>query len=462
MKAGIVEFVRTAFRKNHGKITLPVYNKPADCGGRCLFCIWEPGLTRSTTRNEDTLMAQAKEWHPTGQLGRRLEAYGLSLGEGLKYDIAVKGDSFCRHEPAYLSEYFRLIYGFFNQQPASSLEEAIASQADAPDRCVTVKVETRPDQIDEAWCSLLASFGVSTVELGVQSLDDRLLTINERGHPVATVRNATQLLKAHGFEVVYHMMCGMVGSSVALDIEVLRERLWEPGFCPDAIKLYPCLLLDNPRAQRRLWKYRHSPDWEPLDDTSYSRLLDEVIPHLPPYVHVNRVQRLIDPAQVVLGPRGPVNREKYSGHTACLWQRSVAQRRSDLHVDFSNYTVGAHRQDCGYSVEATTDDGGCVLGYGRIEVYGELAVIRDVRVLGDMLPVGSRDSEGLGVQHIGIGKALMRKMESIARREGCLGVLLRASPGTARYFERLGFQGGAGRTLRKQLGGSAQRGSSAA
>ena len=49
---------RTAYRDSHGRVTLVFYNRPRHCGGTCLYCISDPGFTKSTVANEDTRLAR--------------------------------------------------------------------------------------------------------------------------------------------------------------------------------------------------------------------------------------------------------------------------------------------------------------------------------------------------------------------------------------------------------------------
>jgi histone acetyltransferase (RNA polymerase elongator complex component) len=104
-------------------------------------------------------------------VGRRLSdpvpvrQFGLRRGVGNKYGLAVKGDSFANHDPDHLRSYFKALYDFLNGAPSVDFEESRARQRDAPDRCVWVQVETRPDQITEQWCDTMRQLGVNTVEL---------------------------------------------------------------------------------------------------------------------------------------------------------------------------------------------------------------------------------------------------------------------------------------------------------
>ena len=293
----------------------------------------------------------------------------------------------------------------------------------------------------------MLELGVSTVELGVQSLDNRVLRLNRGGHGTETVARATELLKAYGFEVGYHMMVGLPGSSDELDYEVLAERLWEPRYYPDCIKVYPCVLLKDRRLQRPLTRLLASGLWEPLTDERYRALLTAVLPAIPQTVFINRIQRLIPPEEIDLGPKAVIDRMELAGLNRCLWQRSVS-RTAIAGDDFTRYSVSVTAHGTGYRVEATLRDGAVVLGYGLLSVIGETGMVRDLRVLGNMIPVGQRAD---GPQHMGIGKAMLRAMESMARTQCC--TMLRVHPpvGASAYFTKLGFRPVAPYYLEKSL-----------
>lgn len=62
----------------------------------------------------------------------------------------------------------------------------------------SIRLSTRPDCIDEEVCDFLLNSGVRTVELGVQSLDDRVLLASQRGHSSEDSVRAALMLKEKG------------------------------------------------------------------------------------------------------------------------------------------------------------------------------------------------------------------------------------------------------------------------
>ena len=90
-------------------------------------------------------------------------------------------------------------------------------------RAVGIRMSTRPDYINDRVLDDLSKYTVKTVELGLQSLDDRVLELNERGHTAQQVETAGRLLKKHGFELGLQMMTGLYGSDFDKDIKTAES-----------------------------------------------------------------------------------------------------------------------------------------------------------------------------------------------------------------------------------------------
>ncbi len=434
--------MRTPFRKSHGKITFVLYNHPSPCGSNCLFCFSVPGFTKSTTSNEDTMLARDCNWNGRRQLAQRYRIYNLQFGVGNKCDLAIKGDSFANHKPDYLKQYFKDVFDFLSGRASNSLKDAKLYQNNGADRCVSIKVETRPDQIDEEKCKLFIELGVTTVELGVQSLNDHILEINKRGHDSSSVRLATKLLRERGFEICYQVMVGLPSSTLDNDIEMLTEKLWTNCYSPDALKIYPCLLLKDTIAnQKRLLQLYEKGKWQPLNNEQYKKLLFESFPHIPRYVHINKIQRIIDPKKIKVGVIDEIDRKLFSDVSKCLWQRSVAQMIKNLNENFQNYEIIDYKQgENRYCFEAIFSED-VVLGYGRLDILPpKEALIRDVRVLGNMLTVGEKNISKTVCQHIGIGTSLVKEMEKKSLLLGTKKIIVKPAFGVFGWFERLGYE----------------------
>lgn len=105
-----------------------------------------------------------------------------------------------------------------------------------------IRISTRPDAIDREILTVLKNYGVTAIELGAQSMNDRVLKMNNRGHTAADVAAASALIKEHGFELGLQMMTGLYGDSDASAIKT-AERLCE--LRPDTVRIYPTIVLKD-------------------------------------------------------------------------------------------------------------------------------------------------------------------------------------------------------------------------
>ena len=120
----------------------------------------------------------------------------------------------------------------------------------------SVRISTRPDDIDAAGLDLLAAMGVRAVEIGAQSLDDGVLRRSGRGHSADDVRRAVSLCRARGFETGVHLMAGLPGESrgsfEASVAEVIRIR-------PDTVRIHPVIVFRDTELARLHEQGRYRP-----------------------------------------------------------------------------------------------------------------------------------------------------------------------------------------------------------
>jgi len=102
-----------------------------------------------------------------------------------------------------------------------------------------IRISTRPDYIEEDTLSLLKDCGVRTVEVGVQSMDDNVLSLSQRGYKASNVLNAVKLLKLWGFEVGVHLMVGLPGESALSFSRTVKEIV---DLKPHTVRLHPTVV----------------------------------------------------------------------------------------------------------------------------------------------------------------------------------------------------------------------------
>ncbi len=110
-----------------------------------------------------------------------------------------------------------------------------------------LRLSTRPDCITDTICELLWEYGVRTVELGVQSMDDTVLERSERGHSRDDVKCAAECLKTHGFSLGIQLMPGLPGETTKTFLETVYAVI---GLAPDFVRIYPALVISNTGLER--------------------------------------------------------------------------------------------------------------------------------------------------------------------------------------------------------------------
>lgn len=105
-----------------------------------------------------------------------------------------------------------------------------------------IRLSTRPDYIDREILDILRDHGVTAVELGLQSMSDRVLTACRRGHDSSVAERACSLVREYGFELVGQMMIGLPEST--MDDEIYTaEKLCRMGVT--AARVYPTVVFCN-------------------------------------------------------------------------------------------------------------------------------------------------------------------------------------------------------------------------
>ncbi len=294
--------------------------------------------------------------------------------------------------------------------------------------------------------------GVTKVQMGAQSLDDRVLEMNKRGHDVATTLRAVSLLRAAGFKIVLHWMPNLYGATPESD-RVDFARLWQ-GFCPDEIKIYPNQLLAN----AELYEVWQRGDYHPYTTQELIDLIADIKPDIPTYCRVNRVIRDIPSTNVVEGNkrtslRMDVHAELKRRGTKCRCircreVRGAVVEAASLRMDDFIYQTGTSEEH--FLSFITPEDG--LAGFLRLSLpqptspqtglvdLNDAALIREVHVYGQSLPVGAEQNGS--TQHSGLGTKLIEAAAEIATSHGARNLAVISAIGTRKYYLDRGFERG--------------------
>ena len=132
--------------------------------------------------------------------------------------------------------------GSFTAIPALEQEQLLAAAKPYLDSGIisSIRLSTRPDAIDMEVLARLRKYGVETVELGAQSLDDNVLHLSGRGHTAKEVEDASKLIKEEGFKLILQMMTGLPGDSEESSIETARKII---ALKPNGVRIYPTVIV---------------------------------------------------------------------------------------------------------------------------------------------------------------------------------------------------------------------------
>ncbi len=119
-----------------------------------------------------------------------------------------------------------------------------------------IRISTRPDGITAEICSILKKYGVTAIELGAQSLDDRVLALNERGHTEKQIREACRMISDFGFELGLQMMTGLYGSGDEDSIETAEKII---SLHPATVRIYPTVVLKGTKLHELMLSGEFTP-----------------------------------------------------------------------------------------------------------------------------------------------------------------------------------------------------------
>ncbi len=119
-----------------------------------------------------------------------------------------------------------------------------------------IRVSTRPDCINEDILNNLKRYGVTIVELGVQSMDEDVLLKSRRGHTREAVINAVKLLKEFNFIVGVQQMVGLPSDTPSKSINTTKQLI---ALKPDIARIYPALVISNTYMEEMFLRNEYTP-----------------------------------------------------------------------------------------------------------------------------------------------------------------------------------------------------------
>lgn len=444
-----------------GVTTITVLTKPFPCPGECIFCPTEADMPQSYLPDEPgARRGLENEFDPYRQVSSRLKALREVGHPTDKIELLILGGSWSAYPRDYREWFVRRCFEALNGEnpaddhTAARLADAQQRNETGKHRCVGLTLETRPDLITRDELIFDRALGATKLQIGIQSLDDRVLALNRRGHSAAQAVEAARLIRAAGFKLVAHWMPNLLGATPESD-RADFARLWEPGSIqPDELKIYPCQLLRS----AELYRYWERGEYQPYSEAELITLLADIKPDVPRYCRINRVIRDIPSPNVVEGNRNTSLRQDVAVElkrrgTACACIRCREVRRGKVEIDklrLNDLVYHTKSTEEHFLTFDTPDDK--LAGFLRLSLPREgnllrladlegAAIIREVHVYGQSIEVGA-DLPG-AAQHAGLGSRLLVEAERITRASGFARLAVISAVGTRQYYAARGFEHGA-------------------
>ena len=318
-------------------------------------------------------------------------------------------------------------------------------------RCVGLTIETRPDYGKLKQGNEMLRLGCTRVELGIQTVYDKILEKIERGHLVKDSIESTRILKDLGFKINYHVMPGLPGVTEKQDFATLKTLFKDENFKPDMLKIYPCMVMKGTKLFEE-WK---SGKFRPLTTKKAAGLIAEFKKYVPEYCRIMRVQRDIPTIQTSSGI-DRTNLRQYVEKICkdkgikcrCIRCREAGINKNininNLKIKIIEYKASKGKE---FFIAAEDPKADVLFGFCRLrfpsqflrkEITKDSALIRELHIYSLAVQIGKKSKESF--QHRGIGKKLLKKAEEIAKNNNKNKIVVISGIGAKQYFAKLGYE----------------------
>lgn len=488
------------FSKDEKTLELAKKYKHFSCKYDCWFCPSEPGQARSYLMKEPAVArANQNRFSAIEQFRDRGHSY---TANGLPFDkieLIVIGGTWHSYDLDYRNEFVRDTYYAANTyydkdyltkpREKLSLDAEIKINETSACRIIGLTIETRPDQITRQALVDLRLQGVTRVQLGVQHTDNEILKYINRRCTTEDAMRAIKLLKENCFKVDIHLMPDLPNSSPEKDKQMLDHILTSEDLQADQMKLYMTSVV--PWTKIKIWNDNEKRNYDTVTNPDglssvdnrrykpyaedkiltktikvgkteiYSSPLIELLidfkSKVHPWIRLNRVVRDIPNLYITGGNdredlRCIIQSEmkKRGLRCNCIRCREVKNKKTD--IENAKLVVRTYKASGGteHFLSYESPDRQIIYGFLRLrlnpktvnDVFPELmdtALIRELHVYGNVVPINKKIDEKMTAQHMGFGKKLMKKAEQIAIDNGFYRIAVISGVGVRPYYRKLGY-----------------------
>merc|ERR1719334_1974361 len=285
------------------------------CAKNCYYCPNEPGMPRSYLSEEAAIARAARaNFDAIQQFYARANTL-KKLGHAVdKIELSVLGGTFSQYPHQYQIEFLRDLFWSANtfhdgialfsaKRKRRTFAEEIKiheTSAAAAHKCriVGLTLETRPDTIcDFEAVRRLRELGATRLQIGVQHIDDAVLSKINRGCVHADAVRCVRLLKNSGYKIDIHLMPNLPGSDAEKDRRMFADILDSDLLQADQWKVYPCQTVDFTVIQ----KWYAEGSYKPYSLEQLMEVLVELKANVKPWIRLNRIFRALPVERITVG-----------------------------------------------------------------------------------------------------------------------------------------------------------------
>lgn len=460
-------------RTNSGVAVVTVMTMPYYCPGNCIFCPNDRSMPKSYIASEPGSQRALKMmFDPYAQVYNRLVAL-KNIGHSIeKVEIIVLGGTFSAYDGNYKIWFVKELFRALNRVKKSTKKyiqprEFAMEQTDWEDlekeqvknetaycRNVGLVLETRPDFLSKGELMYLRKLGATKIQIGIQSLCEKVLRENETGRDNDDTKRAFELLRLFGFKIHGHWMPNLYLSTPKEDVRGYKELFTDP-YHPDEMKIYPTSVIPN----TDLYELYKEGKYKPYDEKTLVKVVGECIALTPRYCRLSRVIRDIPSQEIAAGNKKTNLRqiveqylEKKGIKPEDIRSREIKGeeiKKEDIKLEKIEYKTSTGKEIF-LSYKTKTDDKIC--GFLRLSLPKKIlsrkhpldelkdsSIIREVHVYGKVVGIDKKSKEGES-QHLGLGKELIKLAEGISKKRGYKKISVISAIGTREYYKKLGYK----------------------
>ena len=217
-------------RRSGRPLIVPIFIPNQGCPHQCVYCQQEKITSQSKTVVNGLYVKRI--------LDKAIES--VRFNSRMEKEVAFYGGTFTNLPISGMTELLGAVNPYLKQGLFKS-----------------IRVSTRPDGIDRKRLDLMRGFGVSTVELGVQSMDNDVLELSKRKHTAEDTIKSVDLLRRYGFKIGIQLMPGLPGDSEERFMKTIDKVV---RLHPNMARLYPTVVISG----TRLAVWYHEGKYRPL------------------------------------------------------------------------------------------------------------------------------------------------------------------------------------------------------